>query len=112
MLREDVRVVGRRREAADVHVPVLIVVLEGQDQVGRQRYLEEVVLASIPILVYDRAAAEWHAGERVRLVAKGQTPSFIDGQIAAIAQINDLILITSNESDFRRFRGLRIQNWM
>ncbi len=76
-----------------------------------ERYLEEVVLASIPILVYDRAAAEWHARERARLVASGQTPPYIDGQIAAIAQVNDLILITANKSDFRRFKGLRVQSW-
>lgn len=75
-------------------------------------YLNEVVSASLPILVYDRAAAKWHARERARLVASGQTPPFVDGQIAAIAQVNDLILITANKSDFRRFKGLRVQSWL
>lgn len=77
-----------------------------------ERYLNEVVSASIPILFYDRAAAKWHARERARLVASGQTPPFVDGQIAAIAQVNDLILITANKSDFRRFKGLRVQSWL
>jgi tRNA(fMet)-specific endonuclease VapC len=77
-----------------------------------EQYLEQVVLASTPVLAYDRAAAEWHARERARLVARGQTPPFIDGQIAAIAQVNDLILITANKSDFRRFKGLRVQSWV
>ena len=76
-----------------------------------ERYLEEVVLASFPILDYDRTVAEWHAGERARLEAAGKTPPFIDGQIAAIASVNDLVLITANKADFRGFKGLRVQSW-
>ena len=61
-----------------------------------ERYLEDVALASFPILDYDRAAAEWHARERVRLETAGKTPPFIDGQIAAIASVHDLVLVTAN----------------
>jgi len=76
-----------------------------------EKYLEEVVLATIPILDYDREAAEWHARERARLTARGGTPPFADGQIAAIARTHDLILVTFNDADFRRFQGLRVQTW-
>ncbi len=76
-----------------------------------ERYLEEVVLASFPILDYGHTAAEWHARERARLEAAGKTPSFIDGQIAAIAGVNDLVLVTVNKADFRGFKGLRVQSW-
>jgi tRNA(fMet)-specific endonuclease VapC len=76
-----------------------------------ERYLDDVVSASFPILDYDRTAAEWHARERARLEAAGRTPPFIDGQIAAIARVNDLILVTSNRVDFKPFEGLRVQNW-
>jgi len=76
-----------------------------------ERYLDEVVLPAIPILGYDRAAAEWHARERARLVAKGETPSFADGQIAAIAHVHDLTVVTFNETDFRRFAGLQVTMW-
>ncbi len=76
-----------------------------------ERYLEEVVLATMPILDYDRAAAEWHANERARLAARGEMPSFADGQIAAIARVNELTLVTFNDGDFRRFHGLRVLNW-
>ncbi len=76
-----------------------------------ERYLEEVISASFPILDYDSTAAEWHARERARLGAAGKTPPFIDGQIAAIAQVNDLVLVTSNRSDFRGFKGLRVEKW-
>jgi tRNA(fMet)-specific endonuclease VapC len=75
------------------------------------RYLDEVVLATMPILDYDRAAAEWHAKERARLATRGETPPFADGQIAAIAHVNDLILVTFNDADFRRFQGLRVLSW-
>jgi len=77
-----------------------------------ERYLEDVVLASFPILDYHREAAEWHAHERARLEAVGRTPPFIDGQIAAIACVNDLVLVTANKADFRGFKGLRVEGWI
>jgi tRNA(fMet)-specific endonuclease VapC len=77
-----------------------------------ERYLEQVVLPSFPILDYDRASAEWHARERARLATAGKTPPFIDGQIAAIAYVNDLALVTTNKRDFRGFKGLRIEDWV
>jgi tRNA(fMet)-specific endonuclease VapC len=76
-----------------------------------ERYLEEVILPAVPILDYDHAAAEWHAIERARLVARGETPPFVDGQIAAIARVHQLTLVTFNEGDFKRFHGIRIVHW-
>ncbi len=76
-----------------------------------ERYLHEVVLATMPILDYDRAAADWHATERARLQAQGHVPPFADGQIAATARVHNLTLVTFNGSDFKRFRGLTVQNW-
>ena len=76
-----------------------------------QRYLDDVVLQTIPILDYDQAAAEWHATERARLMARGETPPFADGQIASVAHVHDLTLVTLNETDFRHFHGLRVVRW-
>jgi tRNA(fMet)-specific endonuclease VapC len=76
-----------------------------------ERYLDEVVLTTMPILDYDRAAAEWHARERARLAARGETPPFVDGQVAAIARVHELILVTFNDFDFRRFEGVRVLSW-
>jgi tRNA(fMet)-specific endonuclease VapC len=75
------------------------------------RYLREVVLATMPILSYDDGAAEWHAVERARLAAAGLTPPFVDGQIAAIARTHNLQLVTFNATDFRHFRGLDTVSW-
>ncbi len=49
--------------------------------------------------------------ERARLAAHGRTLPFVDGQIAAIAQTNNLVLVTANAADFRDFAGLTIEDW-
>ncbi len=76
-----------------------------------EHYIDTVVLANFPILEYDREAADWHALERARLSALGRTPPFTDGQIAAIAHVNGLILVTGNSRDFEGFQGLRLEDW-
>lgn len=76
-----------------------------------EAFLFDVVAPSIPILPYDENAAHWHAAERARLRANGQSPAFADGQMAAIAKINDLTLITFNTTDFENFKDIQIQDW-
>jgi tRNA(fMet)-specific endonuclease VapC len=76
-----------------------------------ERYLQEEVKAKLPFFPYNEAAAEWHAKERARLVKLGKTPSFADSQIAAIAKVNQLILVTNNVSDYANFNDLPIENW-
>jgi len=71
----------------------------------------DVVRPTIPILFYDDRAAQWHADERARLTRLGKTPSFADGQIAAIAAVNKLTLVTANTADFENFSSLDIENW-
>ena len=44
-------------------------------------------------------------------MAEGWTRPFQDGQIAAIAFVNDLTLVTFNRADFKRFEGLRVTTW-
>lgn len=76
-----------------------------------EEHLSEAILARLPVLPYDRAAAEWHARERARLARIGLTPPFIDGQIAAIAATNGLTLVTKNIRDFQHFQGIMIEDW-
>lgn len=66
---------------------------------------------SFPILPYDEAAATWHGEERARLESLGTPPPFVDGQIAAIAHVHGLVLVTTNDGDFARFKSLRVENW-
>ena len=77
-----------------------------------ERYIEDVVLTTFPVLDYDWKAADWHAQERARLSRAGKTPPFVDGQIAAIAHTVGLILVTSNTADFQTFYGLTIESWV
>jgi tRNA(fMet)-specific endonuclease VapC len=76
-----------------------------------EQYLVETILPVIPIIEYDEKAAKWHALERARLSSVGLTPAFADGQIAAIASTNQLILVTRNTKDFINFGDLTIENW-
>jgi tRNA(fMet)-specific endonuclease VapC len=83
---------GRRREAIET-------------------YLQDVVLASFPVLAYDETAAHWHGIERARLEGLGKPAPYVDGQIAAIAYANELTLVTVNVKDFARFKGVEVENW-
>lgn len=76
-----------------------------------ESYIEQEVITKVPILSYDLKAARYHAIERSRLVMIGKTPPFADGQIAAIALANDLILVTNNIADYKNFNNLQIENW-
>jgi tRNA(fMet)-specific endonuclease VapC len=74
-------------------------------------YLDEVVRLSLTIIPYDEAAAAWHAGERTRLARRGIHTGWADAQIAAIAAVNDLVLVTANVRDFAKFTGLDVEDW-
>ena len=76
-----------------------------------ESFLEDVIRQNIIIFPYDECAAKWHAQERARLAAKGQMPPYVDGQIAAIAKVNGLALVTRNTADFKIFTDLEVQNW-
>jgi tRNA(fMet)-specific endonuclease VapC len=41
----------------------------------------------------------------------GRTPPLADGQIAAVARTNDLVLVTLNLMDYDGFRDLRVEDW-
>ncbi|MCK5663914.1 MAG: type II toxin-antitoxin system VapC family toxin [Thiotrichaceae bacterium] len=63
------------------------------------------------VLPYCQKAAEWLAEERVRLKTKGITPAKYDSEIAAVAAVNQLIIVTGNIEDFSFFHGLSVENW-
>ena len=77
-----------------------------------EAYLDAVLGPRLPVLPYDAAAAAWHAQERARLAATGRTPAFVDGQVAAVACVNELVLVTANAAHFRPFRALRVESWV
>jgi tRNA(fMet)-specific endonuclease VapC len=76
-----------------------------------EAYLRDVVEATLPILPYDADAAAWHGRERARLERAGRTATFTDGQISAIASVNELTVVTANTRDFAPFRGIKATDW-
>lgn len=85
---------------------------ESERRTAIKTYLFEVIGPTIPILPYDERAAHWHAMERARLTSVGNMPSFADGQIAGIARVSDLVLVTFNTQDFDQFQDIHIENWL
>jgi len=84
---------------------------ESKKRQDLEDYINNVVLAKLPLFNYDLKAAQYHASERARLSKIGKTPAFVDSQIAAIAVTNNLILVTNNVVDFQDFNGLILENW-
>ena len=75
------------------------------------QYIQELNDSDLQVLGYDKIAADWHAREHTRLQAVGQIRPFVDGQIAAIAAVHGLVLVSRNLSDFKLFAGLTVENW-
>lgn len=117
----DPRVVQRIQEVADAIAiaattwhELLFGVLrmaESHRRSALEQYLFDTIRSEIPILPYDAKAATWFAQERARLSGKGLSPSYPDGQIAAVAAVNGLILVTRNIADFAEFSNLNVENW-
>ncbi len=88
---------------------------EGRRRSYLMEYLHEVVRPSMPVLPYDATAARWHGWARATLEGEGLSTPFADGQIAAIAATEDLVVVTQNVSDFEPFAaledGIRLENW-
>ncbi|MEZ4224645.1 MAG: type II toxin-antitoxin system VapC family toxin [Polyangiaceae bacterium] len=85
---------------------------DGKRKDAVRAYLFETVAPTTPILAYDARAAEVHGTERARLERLGRAPTFADGQIAGIAIVNALVLVTANAKDFARFERLVVDNWL
>jgi tRNA(fMet)-specific endonuclease VapC len=65
----------------------------------------------IPVLSLPETAADAYGTMRAELEHKGQMIGNNDLWIAAHAKAAGLTLVTNNEREFRRVRGLKIQNW-
>jgi tRNA(fMet)-specific endonuclease VapC len=65
----------------------------------------------LPVLGLPETAAEAYGAIRAELERKGQMIGNNDLWIAAHAKAAGLTLVTNNEREFRRVRGLKVQNW-
>jgi tRNA(fMet)-specific endonuclease VapC len=81
-------------------------------QPRRTRTDQDAFLAPFRVLDFDRTAADCYASIRAHLTAKGRPIGDRDLMIAAIAQANRLIVVTSNIGEFARVPGLKVEDWM
>lgn len=66
----------------------------------------------VAILPFDEEAAEIYGDVRSELEKEGKPIGANDMLIAAHALSLDLILVTNNEKEFSRVRGLKSENWV
>lgn len=74
-------------------------------------YMHMLAEDGLEILPFCRHAAEWLAEERVRLKKLGLTSAKYDSEIAAVATVHNLTIVTRNVDDFAMFAGVRVENW-
>ncbi len=77
----------------------------------RNLALLERFFSQFSILHLDEQAARVAGQIRAQLAALGTPIGPYDVQIAAIALVNDLILVTHNTGEFSRVHGLKIEDW-
>ncbi len=72
----------------------------------------EAVLGALEALPLEPPADVAYAEARVALEAKGTPIGANDLLIAAQALASGCVLVTDNGREFRRVRGLRVENWL
>lgn len=66
----------------------------------------------LPVMALPEEAGRAYGEFRATLEAEGRVIGNNDLWIAAHAKAADLTLVTNNEREFKRIRGLKIQNWV
>jgi tRNA(fMet)-specific endonuclease VapC len=66
----------------------------------------------VPVMELPAQAGQFYGAIRAQLEVKGEVFGNNDLWIAAHARAAGLTLVTNNEREFRRIRGLKIQNWV
>lgn len=82
--------------------------------VERERSLKTLMefFRLVPALPLPEKAGEVYGFIRTDLESRGETIGANDLWIAAHALASGLTLVTNNEKEFRRVRGLKVQNWV
>jgi tRNA(fMet)-specific endonuclease VapC len=83
---------------------------KSKQNAGALEKLRELVHI-LPALALPETAAETFGALRADLESKGEMIGNNDLWIAAHALAAKLILVTNNEKEFRRVRGLKVRNW-
>jgi tRNA(fMet)-specific endonuclease VapC len=76
-----------------------------------QEALEEFLLP-LEIVDFDENAATAYGPVRAVLESAGRPIGPLDTQIGAHALSLDVVLVTDNTTEFRRIKGLQVDNWL
>ena len=81
---------------------------------GSRRLIEAVeeLLSEIDVLPFDVPADATYGMIRAALEASGKPIGGNDLLIAAHAQATAATIVTANEGEFKRIRGLKVENWL
>lgn len=76
------------------------------------RRIEETLVAELPVLPFDAAAARRYGELRAELERRGTPIGDADTRVAAIALSRGLAVVTGNERHFRQVPDLAVENWL
>ncbi len=107
----------RARTAGDAVCVSVVVAAElryGCARKGSPRLLRRVeeFLSEVPVLPFDVPADREYGGIRAELETDGRPIGSNDLLIAAHARTLDATVVTANVGEFRRIRGLKVENWL
>lgn len=74
--------------------------------------IEETLVAELPVLPFDAAAARRYGELRAELERRGTSIGDADTRVAAIALSRGLAVVTGNERHFRQVPDLAVENWL
>lgn len=74
--------------------------------------IEETLVAELPVLPFDAAAARRYGELRAELERRGTPIGDADTRVAAIALSRGLAVVTGNERHFRQVPDLEVENWL
>ncbi len=72
----------------------------------------ESILNNIRVLPLDEDVSQHYADIRYQLEKEGKVIGQNDLLIAAHARSGDMTVVTNNEREFARVRGLKVENWL
>ncbi len=86
-------------------------VAKSKHRVANLKALDDFFM-SFSILAYDHKAAKEYGDLRADLETKGKPIGPLDMLIAAHAKSQSLVLISNNQREFSRVKGLKTENWL
>lgn len=86
--------------------------VEKSQSVEKNRLALTLLLAKIEILDFDSLAAESYGEIRADLERAGTPIGVLDMMIAGHAKSLGYIIVTNNTKEFKRVKGLKLENWV